>query len=544
MSNKVIVNVNGDRIKGVKKVSNFSGTEYYSFLGVPYAQPPIGQARFKDPVKIKPGKNNVIDATVEKGGCRQFCIYQRDLAGSEDCLYNNIHTRQLPTKDEPLKPVIAVVHPGGLLFGSPDPDIFGSPDFVMHHDVVFVGIGFRLHFLGFLNLGLKECSGNQGLKDILASLQWIKENISAFGGDPNNVTLLGSSSGSSLVHCLMLSPKSEGLFHKAVLMGMYILNPTLIFPKENASIAFDIAKALDYEGDDVNDRKKLLRFYKTIDIDEIFPLRIESVFDEIGAALYPASPFTHTFDQGENSILPLPAGELAPSTLRVPIMVGFCDKEAAMGFFPKCRKSLVKNFYATVRQNPCGWGRNMKDEELKQMQKQIEEYYLNGKSVDNASLSLKCDILTDLGLSDLYDSLINVIAADLPSSVYVYKFDFESNLGGMKERILQMIDEPLDGTVHGCDFSYLVPTREYVSRRKSTLNPRTHKFIEMFTKQICTFASTGTPNYKGAEVQWEPSTIEKPCYMCFDDTIKLVDGKLNGERMEFSEKLKKQFGGK
>ena len=73
-------------------------------------------------------------------------------------------------------------------------------------------IFFDLQIAGFLNLGLKECSGNQGIKDIILSLRWIKDNISSFGGDPDNVTLLGSSSGATSVHILMLSPAAKGIF--------------------------------------------------------------------------------------------------------------------------------------------------------------------------------------------------------------------------------------------------------------------------------------------------------------------------------------------
>lgn len=120
------------------------------------------------------------------------------------------------------------------MYGSPDSSHYGSPDLVIHNDIVYVCIGFRLHILGgivvsenervkfvdlanayifgagFLNLGMEECSGNQGLKDLIMGLEWIRDNIRVFGGDPDNVTLIGSSSGCEIIHILMLLPAAKG----------------------------------------------------------------------------------------------------------------------------------------------------------------------------------------------------------------------------------------------------------------------------------------------------------------------------------------------
>lgn len=124
-----------------------------------------------------------------------------------------------------------MVHPGGFYHGSPETFNYGSPEYVMHRDIVYVCVAYRLHmlgesfyqqdnadwhiiihfsFAGFLNLGLEECSGNQGLKDIILGLKWVRENIHAFGGDPENITLLGSSSGSATVNNILYSPAAKG----------------------------------------------------------------------------------------------------------------------------------------------------------------------------------------------------------------------------------------------------------------------------------------------------------------------------------------------
>lgn len=111
-----------------------------------------------------------MDATVEKQGCSHFSILMRGLIGSEDCLYNNIHTPkvrnsiqfvvenflndlpqphfQLPEEGEPLKAVIVNIHPGGFFHGSGDPRQYGSPEYVIHNDIVYVCVSFRMHILG------------------------------------------------------------------------------------------------------------------------------------------------------------------------------------------------------------------------------------------------------------------------------------------------------------------------------------------------------------------------------------------------------------
>ncbi|XP_065217623.1 esterase E4-like isoform X4 [Planococcus citri] len=540
MGDKFYITVNEGKIKGIKKTSIFSGVEYYSFLGVPYAQPPVGNARFKDPVRIKPW-TTTFDATVEKEGCRHFSVLKRGLAGSEDCLYNNIHVSKIPNENEPLKAVIVNIHPGGFFHGSADPSQYGSPDFVIHHDIVYICISYRLHILGFLNLGLKECSGNQGLKDIIMSLEWIRDNAIAFGGDPNNVTIMGSSSGSALVNALMISPRAKGLFHKAVLMGMYVLNPALITLQENASIAFEIAQSLGYEGA-AEERKKLLSFFKKIPIEAVIVLRPETLLHKVKMAMFPASPFVPTSDtSGENPVLPISLKDLVPSTTRIPIMVGFCEKEAVMVFLKVLKSSMAKNFYSTVTQNVWGWGHDLTEEDLKLIKEQAEQFYLNGEPTERAALSDRCEIQTDMALSDAYDSLINIIARDLPSSAYVYRFDFEGSIPTIKERIMAQLDEPLKGTAHADDYSYWSFVKDHLSKMDYNMSPKTHEMVEKFTKLICTFAKTGNPNYEGLEVEWKPSSIENPHYLSINDPLTSIEGKLNGKRMEFWENLKKQF---
>ncbi|XP_065219165.1 carboxylesterase 1D-like [Planococcus citri] len=373
------------------------------------------------------------------------------------------------------------------------------------------------------------------------SLEWVRDNISVFGGDPNDVTLLGSSSGSSLAHFLMTAPKAKGLFHKAVLMGMYNMSPVIVNPNENIAVALEMAQRLGYKNGTAEDRKKLLLFLKKIPIDAVILLRSETANNKSKLPLYPASPFLTTSYEGEGSIIPVYPDNLIPSTSRIPIMVGFCEHEAAMVFLNIFKNNLESQFYSSLTQNVWAWGSKLTEEDLQIIRQKAEQFYLNGESTETAILSAKCEIQTDISLSDLYESLINVVAEDLPSSVFVYRFNYEGSIPTMKERIKGQLDVPLKGTFHGDDYSYWAMVKEFWGTVEYNLQPKTREMVEKFTKLITTFVKTGDPNYEGLEVHWKPSSVENPCYLSIDDPLTVVEGKLNGKRMEFWEEIKKQF---
>ncbi|XP_065211383.1 esterase FE4-like [Planococcus citri] len=541
MTEKVTVTVKEGRVRGFKAKTPYSGAEYYNFLGIPYAQSTAGSARYKDPVKVKPW-SNILDATAPKDGCMQFSLQTRDIRGSEDCLYNNIYTPQLPSKGSPLKAVMVNLHPGGFFHGSPDPWYYGAPEFIMHHDVIYVCVGFRLHVLGYLNLHMKVCSGNQALKDVILSLKWIKENISAFGGDPDNITLMGSSSGSALVHFMLLSPMARGLYHKAILMGMYVFSPVIVFFDDHVTTAYELAEMMGYDGLR-GENKKLLSFYRTLEFQHFATARPEHFYVRSTLQVYPASPFMCTPEPGENSPLQISPRKLIPSTNRVPVIIGFCEKEAAMSLamLRMFKKPINDSFYKAIRQNPWCWGAALNDDELKLVQREVENFYLDGKPIENASQSTLCDIITDIALSDVYDTLINVISADLPSSVYVYNFLYDGKLCTMKAKLANLLEKELKGAFHAADYSYWNYAAEFAGKTMANIQPKDRLTIDRMTSLFTSFAKTSNPNYDGLEVDWKPTTADHPSHLIINESLQVEDKLLNGERMEFWHKLKNKF---
>ena len=112
-------------------------------------------------------------------------------------------------------PVIVWIHGGGFTQGSGDPSMYG-PDRFMDYDVIVVNINYRLGPFGFLSSGTDKIPGNQGIWDQIQALKWVQKNIAVFGGDPNQVTIMGESAGSMSVMSLYVSKESKGLFQKAI----------------------------------------------------------------------------------------------------------------------------------------------------------------------------------------------------------------------------------------------------------------------------------------------------------------------------------------
>lgn len=202
-----------------------SGRHMRAFQGVPYALPPLGELRFRAPVE-EPGWHGERLAVLDAPKCTQRDPFRRDtlIEGSEDCLYLNVYTPDpVPETSAPL-PVMVWFHGGGWQCGSGISSFYG-PDFLLDHDIVLVSANFRLGPLGFLSTETLDCPGNNGLKDQLQVLRWVRDNIAAFGGDPQSVTVFGESAGGASVTYHMLSEKSRGLLHRGIAQSGTYYNP-------------------------------------------------------------------------------------------------------------------------------------------------------------------------------------------------------------------------------------------------------------------------------------------------------------------------------
>ncbi|XP_043209748.1 juvenile hormone esterase-like [Amphibalanus amphitrite] len=188
------------------------GSLFFSFKGIRYAQPPVGPLRFEPPLR-HPGWRG----QQEQQQQQQPQHNNITRIGDEDCLFVNVYTRQLPGRENTLTglPVMVYIHGGGFYVGSGDSDIYG-PHYFMDEPVVLVTFNYRLGPFGFFTTHDEAAPGNYGLLDQVLLLQWVQDNIAAFGGDPKLVTIFGQSAGGASVSLLVLSPLGRGLFHRAI----------------------------------------------------------------------------------------------------------------------------------------------------------------------------------------------------------------------------------------------------------------------------------------------------------------------------------------
>ena len=224
----LIVSTEKGRLRGIRYYIPALGKAVDAFLGIPFAKPPIGHLRFKHPEPIEKW-SGIYNATKLPNSC-----YQRpddqfdDFRGSnmwnpntrisEDCLYMNVWVPKTQPRIR-RSAVLVWIYGGGFYSGTTTLNLYDGKILAAQNNIIVVSIGYRVGSLGFLALGHPSAPGNAGLFDQLMGLEWVQHNIRHFGGDPDNVTLMGESAGSVSVSLHLLSPLSKSKFQRAIMQS-------------------------------------------------------------------------------------------------------------------------------------------------------------------------------------------------------------------------------------------------------------------------------------------------------------------------------------
>lgn len=306
-------------------VEGVSDDDIAIYKGIPFAAAPVGDLRWRAPQPL-PVWRGVYKASEFKPQCMQLgppFPTMPEEPTSEDCLFLNVWA---PARASAAKRAVMVyIYGGNFRKGSPSTPLYWGDELARNNDVVVINISYRVGPLGFLvhpdltAESAQRASGNYGLMDMIAALQWVQRNAAAFGGDPNNVTVFGQSAGAWAVNKLMISPLARGLFHKAIAQSGGDMGPTRT--PEGMAILADAEKSG-------------VAFAQSFGANGIKALR-EVAADKITASTFDGVPeIPHS-----NAALPIVDGYVIPQDTyslyaagkqaRVPLLLGYNADEGA-----------------------------------------------------------------------------------------------------------------------------------------------------------------------------------------------------------------------
>ncbi|XP_043247663.1 carboxylesterase 1E-like [Amphibalanus amphitrite] len=482
-SRPIVATVEG-QVEGLTSTSA-DGNVFYSFKGLPYAQPPTGELRFQPPRRHLPWAN-ILDASEHGSQCAQFDFRKNATrVGSEDCLFANIYTPWLPGKaDSPRRglPVMVYIHGGGFFFGDGDAETHG-PEYLMDEDVVVVTFNYRLGVFGFLTTHDAAAPGNFGLLDQVLLLQWVQDNIAAFGGDPQQVTIFGVSAGGASVSLLVLSPLGKGLFHHAISESGAAIASFAASGKKS-DLAKEFAEFLNCTTDD-----------PAMMVDCIRKAPEEDIMD--GSLTLRA--FMNAFQPRVDSEAEVPFLPKDPRVLLetgefnlVPWMNGITEEEG-YAFVPliMTNRKLTNGFLAGAPQAWAGLSQlappftlDCGADMTKELAKIIDFYSSDG----NFSVATIARVLSDRIFVSSTSEEIRLASAHAP--VYKYIMDHRGE-GRLRLTELERLPLPDLGTTHGEELLYIFGTNKRPLAEPGTPE---HTMIRFMTTLWTSFARTGRPS--------------------------------------------------
>ncbi|XP_035910083.1 esterase B1-like [Anopheles stephensi] len=510
-SSELIVNTGCGPVKGASRTALY-GTEYVSFQGIPYAKPPVGELRFKDPC---PPENwtDLLDCTRQSDPCYHFDRRTNAIVGSEDSLKLNVFTKTIkPSK--PL-PVMVYIYGGGFVEGTSGTELYG-PDYLIEKDIVLVTLNYRVGALGFLCCQSPAAGipGNAGLKDQRLALIWVRDNIALFGGDPNAVTLFGHSAGGASVQYHTIAEASKNLFHRAIIMSGSTMCSWALAPQRNW--IQKLAKTIGWQGEVEDEEEAALQFLRTASPESIVDNQ-EKLFgpQEIQEGLL--TPFAPTIEPYESDVCFIPRSPLEMSRTAwgntIDVMIGGTSEEGLI-LLPKVKPKLP-----AMLQDPrlfignVPYHLKLSLEERMAFGEQLKQLYYPDSTPSLDNLDGFVNMASDrIFWHDLHRTILARANYAESAKTFVYRFCVDSPF--FNHYRIHMVDPQARGTSHADEISYLFSNIFAKPLEPDTFEYRAiHYMVDIFTN----FAANGDPNCAStANLSWTRVPKTAPPYNCLN----------------------------
>ena len=484
------------------KVRGYTRNGVYIFKGMAYGDTTAGENRFLPPKKPTPWTDvrsalgwGPVAPFYDRGWHNnesQFLYNWDDGYPDEDMLGINVWTPGI--NDNAKRPVLIWFHGGGYTFGSShELPMLNGQKLAQNHDVVYASINHRLNVFGYLDLsqigGEKYAtSANAGMLDLVASLEWLRDNIAQFGGDPNNITIFGQSGGGAKVSTVMAMPAAKGLFHKAIVHS----GPGIRVGTPDASNLLALA-VLDELGISKRELSRLndVPWQTLLQAGQAAELKLRGSTPRVPGTTSPSPRWGPVLDG--NVIPQHPFDPTAPAiSAEIPVMVGTTFHEFTNGIDNPKAKELTLDELKTRLQPRFG--------------DQADAVIAAAQSADPgaAPFELWGVIQTAGGFRQGSVTLAERKAAQNAAPAYLYWF-------GWKTKVLD--GRPL--AFHCQDLPFWF---DHVDRcaRQTGGTPEAHALAAKMSQALVAFARTGNPNHQGIP-QWPAFTAANPANMVWDD---------------------------
>ncbi|XP_069196046.1 juvenile hormone esterase [Procambarus clarkii] len=535
-------------------LKSFLGRDFYAFMSLPYAKPPVGDLRFRNTEAWEGPWTQEVDGDYEATWLRPKCpqislLFSDVISGSEDCLHLSIYTPLLPD-DMPegeLLPVMFWIHGGAFTTG--DASLY-VPTKLMDRDVVVVVVQYRLATLGFLAGGIPEAPGNMGLLDQITALRWVQQYISNFGGDPDLVTVFGQSAGGASSSWLQLTPltnetapqnNGRQLFHRVIpesgsALEVWTLDSN---PQESYDYMASLlnCSSLDWSSEDKVACMRTRTFQEVTwaslkiyaDDRKVGGLGFRGLSPVVQEELAP--PANHSLEVvvPQHPRLILQQGEF----LRVPVMTGSVRDEGSLIIGLSYKDYLYPNHHYT---NDTEF---MRDNALSTLINAFGIDDANGAVTDTMQVAYLPHAtmgvwntmvggMIDMGgvlflKAGLWEvvHLINAQAPDLP--IFFYSWEFEADDSLFPWIFMAMPDIPVPGGIsHADELLYLFHLPGDLDERQRTM-------VSRMTTLWTNFAKYGNPTPDGAQGEgekwegdiekWLPFSLSQPNFMLVSDNF-------------------------
>jgi len=483
------------------------------------------------------GWAEILDASRHREHCPNDGISGIGAGGDEDCLFLNVYTPNLTGNLS----VMVWIHGGAFIIGDGNDLVYGA-DLLVSDNVIVVTLNYRLSSLGFLSTGDSHAQGNYGLKDMLLALRWVKDNIAAFGGNPDRITVFGQSAGAVAIHMLLLTGRHEGLFHQAIMQSGTALAP-FAFKRNPLTKAENLAHTLGLQFNSTEDLVKQLRDVHLRDL-----LRAERGFfsmdQPLGLRPFDFVPSAEASDSLDEVVLtddPIKLMLNETYNVSIPIIIGTTSNEGLLNIreyllnrqifnqFNRDNSYLVPLSFDLARSSPFNI----------EVADKFKAMYFNGQNLSSETIDGFAQYHTDAQFKFPADRTIVITANVTKLPIYYYNFSYEGALNFLKT-LLFLRAHP--GVCHADDIFYLFTTKLPIpiwpSDHAATVRNR---YIRLFTN----FAKFGNPTPTTdnlIETIWPQYDAKDEAYIDIGYDLKIKNHH-NQERLEVWHEFQERFTG-